>query len=165
MRSVIERAAEEAQEAGSRTIEAEHLLLAIAAADEDTTRELLAWAGLDHRAVGDALQREFEHSLGTAGVTAADQEVLRPRRGERRPSDAGTSAKLALERGMAAAGDKKDLRPAHILLGILELRAGTVPRALALAGVDRRELRARTQAAISDDGRQGPPEKPGKASR
>lgn len=153
VRSVIERAAEEAQEAGARSIEAEHLLLAIAAEDEDTTRELLTSVGLDHCAVKNALQREFEHSLGTAGVTAADQEVLRPRKSERRPSDAGASAKLALERGIAAAGDKKSLRPAHILLGLLELKVGTVPRALALAGVDQRELRARTRTAISDGGR------------
>ncbi|GAA2810174.1 hypothetical protein GCM10020219_097610 [Nonomuraea dietziae] len=47
---------------------------------------------------------------------------------------------------------KKDLRPAHVLLGILQAEVGTVPRALALAGVDRTDLLTRVQNAIADDG-------------
>ncbi|QKW40471.1 hypothetical protein HUT06_17615 [Actinomadura sp. NAK00032] len=148
MHTVMERAAAEAQAMGSKGIEAEHLLLAVAREPEDTVRELLDSAGLDYQTITDALQREFEEGLGAAGISVTDRDVLRPRKSIRRPSDASESAKLVLERGMAAVDDKKDLRPAHILLGLLELKAGTVPRALALAGVDRDELRARTRAAL-----------------
>ncbi|TDD85495.1 hypothetical protein E1293_11115 [Actinomadura darangshiensis] len=153
MHAVMERAAAEAQAMGSKDIEAEHLLLAVAREPEATTRELLDSAGLDYQTIKDALQSEFEQSLGAAGISVTDRDMLRPRRSIRRPSDAGASAKLVLERGMAAVGDKKDLRPAHILLGLLELKAGTVPRALALAGVDRDELKARTRAALPRAGR------------
>jgi D-alanyl-D-alanine carboxypeptidase len=60
----------------------------------------------------------------------------------------GTSAKLALERGFAGAARKKDLRPAHVLLGVLAAEVGTVPRALALAGFDRADLIARARRAL-----------------
>jgi len=61
-----------------------------------------------------------------------------------------TSAKFALERATKLAvkrGDKKLVR-GHILIGILEARAGTVPRALALVGVDQNELKDKVVAAL-----------------
>jgi hypothetical protein len=48
----------------------------------------------------------------------------------------------------AVARSDRRLAGGHILLGVLAAEAGTVPRALALAGVDRDDLRARTQAAL-----------------
>ncbi|MFD1931261.1 hypothetical protein ACFSKW_07220 [Nonomuraea mangrovi] len=66
------------------------------------------------------------------------------------PPKIGTSARLALERGFAASTGKKDLRPAHLLLGVLDTEIGTaVPRALALAGVERTELMARARETLA----------------
>jgi hypothetical protein len=57
--------------------------------------------------------------------------------------------------GQARAGTrrcKKDLQSAHLLLGILEAGAGTVPRALALAGIDQADLAARVRQALTNEG-------------
>ncbi|TMR06421.1 Clp protease [Actinomadura soli] len=148
VKAVMERAADEAQRAGAAAIEAEHLLLAMAAEPESTTRRLLDSAGLDHRAIRDALDEEFRRSLSAAGVIVDDRELPPPSRSPRRPSRIGASGKLVLERGVAAVAHKKDLRPAHLLLGVLRLNAGTVPRALALAGVDRNDLTARVRRSL-----------------
>ncbi|MFD0855168.1 hypothetical protein ACFQ07_23210, partial [Actinomadura adrarensis] len=57
--------------------------------------------GLDHRAVGEALEREFRHGLEVAGVVV---EVLPPPRGAAKaPSRIGTSGKRALERSVEIA--------------------------------------------------------------
>jgi hypothetical protein len=63
----------------------------------------------------------------------------------------GASAKAALERGFASAARRRDIRPAHILLGIARAQAGTVPRALALAGADRATLIAHVEAELRDE--------------
>jgi D-alanyl-D-alanine carboxypeptidase len=47
---------------------------------------------------------------------------------------------------------KEDLRPAHLLLGVLQAQVGTVPRALALAGVDRSDLLARVRHSLAAEG-------------
>ncbi len=47
----------------------------------------------------------------------------------------------------AAEGDRQ-IRPAHLLLGILGAQLGTVPRALQLAGVDQAELTNLTEQAL-----------------
>ncbi|HUR05836.1 MAG TPA: Clp protease N-terminal domain-containing protein [Nonomuraea sp.] len=150
--TIIDQGGHEAQQDGSTAVEAHHLLLAIAAEQETGTRQVLTSAGLDHQAIRDALDKEFEHSLGAAGVSLAAFDLPRPSSGARRPSQMGASAKLALERGFASASRKKDLRPVHLLLGIVQAQVGTVPRALALAGVDRAELIARVLDALPDNG-------------
>ena len=151
--TIIEQAGHHAGEDGSATIEAQHLLLAVAAQQGTTAHQVLTSVGLDRQAIREALDREFEHSLRAAGVSAAAFALPRPS-GDPEPSARiGASAKLALERGVAAAARKKDLQPAHLLLGILEARLGTVPRALALAGIDRADLTARVRQALT--GQQG----------
>ncbi|MCP2339281.1 Clp protease N-terminal domain-containing protein [Actinomadura rupiterrae] len=150
--TVMELAAGEAQEAGSATIEAEHLLLAVASERRGTAHKVLREAGLDRQTIQRALEREFTHSLSTAGVTVEGGELPPPKRAAKRPSQLGTSAKLALERGVTAASDKQDLQPAHLLLGILQARVGPVPRALGLTGLDREDLVRRLQRAIAGDG-------------
>lgn len=59
----------------------------------------------------------------------------------------GASSKHAMER-MAAGHRKKDLRSGHLLPGVLQAEVGTVPRALALAGVDRAELIEKVRSAL-----------------
>jgi hypothetical protein len=104
--------------------------------------------GLDHRAIREALEREFRHGLDVAGVVVGD--LPPPREAARPPSRIGTSGKRALERavGIARMRPRKELRPANLLLGVLEGNVGTVPRALALAGVDKDDLSARVRRLL-----------------
>ncbi|MET0414440.1 MAG: Clp protease N-terminal domain-containing protein [Actinoplanes sp.] len=134
LQAVLVRAAEEARAESSATVEAHHVLLALAAGHDP----VLAEAGLDRDALREALDREFAHSLAAAGVTLPPT----PPRSTPAPGSPGlgSTAKAALDRGFAHAARKKDARPAHVLLGILLAEAGTVPRALALAGIDRQAL-------------------------
>ncbi|TDV54884.1 Clp protease N-terminal domain-containing protein [Actinophytocola oryzae] len=148
LHAVIMRAGHEARADGCRTVEAEHLLLAVAAEPDPVVTGLLASAGLDRAGVETALAREFEHSLSVVGVSASAYELPPPSRLPVHPG-MGTSARLALERGFASAPRKKDLRPARILLGILSAQAGTVPRALGIAGVDQDALLAGVRASVS----------------
>ncbi|MEU7896110.1 Clp protease N-terminal domain-containing protein [Nonomuraea sp. NPDC049152] len=152
LQTIIEQGAHEAHRDGSATIEAHHLLLAIAADRETTsTHQVLASAGLDHRAMRAALDREFEHSLSAAGVSLAAFDLPRPSGGRERPAKLGASVRLALDR-IASVYRKRDLRPAHLLLGIVQAQVGTVPRALALAGVDQADLLTRILQTIADEG-------------
>ncbi|WP_084964148.1 Clp protease N-terminal domain-containing protein [Thermoactinospora rubra] len=152
LHTVIMEAATEARRQGSATIEAQHLLLAVAAQEGTAPQRVLASAGLDYQAVLAALDREFDHSLSAVGVSRAAFNLPRPSMPSKRPPDIGATGKLALERAFASAPRKKDLRPAHVLLGILQAEVGTVPRALALAGVDRADLLNRVRDAIAGDG-------------
>jgi ATP-dependent Clp protease ATP-binding subunit ClpA len=138
-RAVVKAAEAQAAQLGSPTIEAEHLLLALA------DRE--AVIGVDREEVLAALEAERDRSLAAVGIAAPDFDL--PPAAVTRPRFAASS-KLALERALRAAVARSDRRLAggHILLGVLAAEAGTVPRALALAGVDRGDLRARTQAAL-----------------
>jgi D-alanyl-D-alanine carboxypeptidase len=151
LETMLDRATNEALLDGSTTVEAQHLLLAVAADRGSAAGQLLASAGLDRAAIREALDREFERSLSAAGVarsafgfgsaTPDPKEVPHP----------ANSVRLALERGVNS-GARQDLGSAHLLLGILEAEVGTVPRALALAGVDRADLMARARdAGLTDD--------------
>ena len=151
--TIVDHGVHEAHNDGSATIEAHHLLLGIATEQETVAHQVLASAGLDRQAIRDALDREFEHSLSAAGVSLAAFDLPRPSGSPERRAQLGASAKLALERGFASVNRKKDLRPAHLLLGILQAQVGTVPRALALAGIDRAGLTARVLRTLTDDGR------------
>jgi D-alanyl-D-alanine carboxypeptidase len=150
LHTIIVRGEQEARDDGSSTVEAQHLLLAIAVERESSTQRVLGSAGLDHGAVRDALEREFEHSLNAVGVSRTAYDLPRPSRPPNHPK-LGSSAKLAIERCMASVAKKK-ARPANLLLGILLAQVGTVPRALALAGVDRTELIGRVRQALDTEG-------------
>lgn len=138
LHAVITRAEQEAREDCSPTVEAQHLLLAVAA-EPDPVAEVLTAAGLDSTALRAALEREFASSLSAVGVSSSAYDLPKPSPRRTHPG-MGTSAKLALERGFSSVPSRKDLRPAHLLLGILSAEVGTVPRALALAGVNREDL-------------------------
>ncbi|WP_248959788.1 Clp protease N-terminal domain-containing protein [Sphaerisporangium perillae] len=99
--TIIEQGRHDAQHDGSATIEAHHLLLAIATEEESTTHQVLTTAGLDHSALRDALDREYEHSLSAAGVSLATFDLPRPSSTGNLPTQMGASAELALERGFA----------------------------------------------------------------
>jgi len=152
LRRILERGRAEARRDGSPAVEAQHLLLAIAADPGTAARRVLAEAGLDRDAVRAAVDREFAASLRVAGVELTGFALPPATADPHRDVDLGTSAKLVLERAVRVAGRGPGrIRPAHLLLGVLDTGVGTVPRALALAGVDRAELVARTRAALSEE--------------
>ena len=148
---VLDQARREARGDGSSAVEAHHLLLAVAGSDEPGTRRVLGSVGLDSAAVREALNREFERSLAAAGVSLAAAEVPRPSHRRERPAPLGSSVKLALERGVRSVARKRPLLPAHLLLGILLAPVGTVPRALAFAGVDQAALAELTRQVLAGD--------------
>ncbi|MBP2330181.1 D-alanyl-D-alanine carboxypeptidase [Kibdelosporangium banguiense] len=149
MHGIIVRAQHECREDGSKVVEAQHLLLAIAAEQEPATHRILGSAGLDQATIRAALEREFDHSLSVVGVSRTAFQMPRPSLLPTHPP-VGTSVKLVLERIMTSFR-KKDLQPAHVLLAILFAEVGTVPRALALAGIDREDLMAQVRQTITTE--------------
>jgi ATP-dependent Clp protease ATP-binding subunit ClpA len=142
-RLVVGDAVVVARDLGATTVEAEHLLLAVAKADAPVAR-VLGDAGLDFDGLAAALNAETARSLAAVGVTADalffSPFVERPR--------FATSAKLVLERALrvAVARKAKHIGSEHITLGALRATTGTVPRALECAGVDRVALSRRVEA-------------------
>lgn len=149
--AILEQAAGEAQLDRSPTIEAQHVLLAIVARPEATAGDVLISAGLDPRAIRAALAREREHSLSAAGISLGAFDLPRPTSAPERATNLGVSVKHALGRGVDGIRKGKDLRPGHLLLGILQAEVGTVPRALALSGIDRDDLLQRVRQTLSVD--------------
>jgi ATP-dependent Clp protease ATP-binding subunit ClpA len=147
-RAIVRQAENEAGEAGSPTIEAEHLLLAMTSEHGIEARDVLASAGLDRDGVRAALDREFRQSLAAAGVTLPPGGLPGASRDPERRARFAASGKLVLERSLKAALGQRQIRPGHLLLAVLDAQAGTVPRALALAGVDQGDLAARTRQAL-----------------
>ena len=149
-RTAVKDAEAEARELGSPTIEAEHLLLALTRQDPGTAvGHALAESGLEHDRVSEALDAERERSLMAVGISIGDFDLPAPRPATR-PRMAA-SAKNALEQSLRISLERADRRidGGHILLALLRAEAGTVPRALNEAGVDRRELNDLVTAAMS----------------
>jgi ATP-dependent Clp protease ATP-binding subunit ClpA len=147
LREILDEAGRQARSDGSATLEAQHVLLAIAGQPGTPAGMVLTSVGLDQPALRQALDREFEQSLAVAGVSTTPFDLPRPSPDPDRATQLGASVKLALERGVA--GVRRDPRPEHLLLGILCAQVGTVPRALALAGVDQADLIARLRHTIA----------------
>ena len=149
-REIAAGAQEIARGLASPTVEAEHLLLALAEHAGTPAQEVLAGAGLDHDEICAALDGENERSLAAVGVSPAVFNLPpRASAANEKPRWA-TSAKLALERSLkvAAARDDRRIGPGHILLGVLRAPVGTVPRALEVAGIDRADLALRVEARL-----------------
>jgi ATP-dependent Clp protease ATP-binding subunit ClpA len=152
-RAIVRQADKEAAEAGSPLIEAEHLLLAMTGEYGIEARDVLASAGLDRDAISAALDREFRQSLAAAGVLLPPGGLPAASRDPaRRAPRMAASGKLVLQRALKAAAGRGQIRPGHLLLGVLGAQAGTVRRALALAGVDSDDLAARTRQALERSG-------------
>jgi ATP-dependent Clp protease ATP-binding subunit ClpA len=156
--SILEQAGQQAHLEGSATIEAQHVLLAMAAQPQSTAGQVLSSVGLDAGTLREALDRELEHSLSAAGVSAAAFGLPRaeravkkePGRASPRATALGVSVRHALERGVT--GVRGNPQPAHLLLGILQAQVGTVPRMLQLAGVERAQLKRRVQQSLEAAG-------------
>lgn len=135
----------EARRDGAKAIEAEHMLLALTAGSDGDAAKLLREAGLDHERLASALQEERRRTLAFAGMKAPDRKLVAATETES-PLSLGTSAKAAVKRALIGARHERHrvhLRSTDLLAGILEAELGTVPRALAIAGIDRVELASR----------------------
>ena len=139
----------EAKRSGAKSIEAEHMLLALTANPDTDAAKLLGEFGLDHERLASALREERRRTLAFAGIKAPDGKF-----GEAKELDSslslGTSAKAAVRRALI--GSRHDrrrarLRSTDLLAGILEAELGTVPRALAIAGIDRAALSSRARVS------------------
>ncbi|MGZ4430681.1 MAG: Clp protease N-terminal domain-containing protein [Gaiellales bacterium] len=148
-RKIVRDARELARELEAPAVEAEHLLLAVARAPGTATYDLLGRTGLDYERAREALDAEFEDTLASVGIVLNEFELTAASSTPRTPRW-GTSAKLALQRSakLAVARHDRRITPAHILLGILRASAGTVPRALDRAGIDRANLSRQVSALL-----------------
>jgi len=148
-RSLFASAETEARTSRSAVVEAEHLLLAMAARPDTDAGRVLAAAGLTHDTIERALAQEFESSLAVAGVSVVVADLPRPSPEPPRRLRLGASFKSAMERSVTAAKGSRQIRPAHLLLGVLGAQVGTVPRALHVAGVSQTELATLTEQTLS----------------
>jgi D-alanyl-D-alanine carboxypeptidase len=146
--AILRRAREEAMATGSASVEAQHVLLAIAAHKGTEAQRILATAGLDHAAVLEALDREFEESLAGAGVSLGSFGLPPASRRHEGAPRWGSSFKLVVQRAPRS-GPGERLDATRLLLGILRAQVGIVPRALSLAGIDRAGLAATTEQALT----------------
>jgi ATP-dependent Clp protease ATP-binding subunit ClpA len=144
VRTTLGQAGREAQLDRSSKIEAQHVLLAISAQRDTPAARILLSAGLEPRVLHAAFERERAQSLRAAGVSLEGfglpqhGAIGAANGGAALVTDLGASVRTALERGVS--GVRRNPRPEHLLLGILQAEQGTVPRALALAGIDRGAL-------------------------
>jgi ATP-dependent Clp protease ATP-binding subunit ClpA len=148
---LVREARDEARRDGSRTIEAEHVLLALAAGSSPAAR-MLADAGLTDEAIRAALEREWEHSLSVAGIAVQVDQLPQATPDHGRTPQIGESTKLLLKRAMDAPpklGGGSRIGSVRVLLGILDSERSRVARALQAAGVDRTALRARAAEALA----------------
>ncbi len=148
MRGLVARCVEEAARRGTTVVEAEHVLLAISADPDIPASRLLADAGLDHASIESALRDERLRSLASAGVEPVDAQSLAVSRRTDKRTDKprwGASVAMAMKRERRGGGS----RALAVLIGVLRAEVGTVPRALALAGIDRPALLARLEVSDS----------------
>jgi ATP-dependent Clp protease ATP-binding subunit ClpA len=136
----------EAKRDGAKFIEAEHMLLALTCNTDSDAGRLLIEAGLDHERLVAALREERRRTLAFAGMSAPDDGLVEATGLDGAPS-LGTSAKMAVRRALIGSRHERRrrgrLRGIDLLAGILEADFGTVPRALAIAGIDRAALVSR----------------------
>jgi ATP-dependent Clp protease ATP-binding subunit ClpA len=150
-KTVVIAAREEAVALGAPTLEAEHLLLALARDQQSDAGRVLAESGLDYDGVRTALEREFERSLAAVGVSASAFEVPDVPLPTAATPRWAASSKTVFKRAHEALhkhGNRR-LTPTHLLLGVLTAEAGTVPRALAVVHVDRAVLAASAEATLA----------------
>ena len=147
LRGIVGASVTEAQARGASLVEAEHLLLALSRETGSPAAAALEAAGLDHAGIETMLRTERDVSLRHAGVEPVPQTRLTASPRTARPRW-GASAREALVRAHKASSHSHRTRTAEtdLLLGILAIELGTVPRALDLAGVDRAAIAARLGA-------------------
>ena len=152
---VVRQFVVEAKQDAAKSIEAEHMLLTLATNEDSDACRLLNESGLTYRQLLSALHEERRRTLAFAGIEPLNER--QPAATELdRPLTLGTSAKTAIKRALIASRDRRPRRPCiqstELLLGILQADLGTVPRTLAIAGVDRAVLIARSLEYVPPSG-------------
>jgi ATP-dependent Clp protease ATP-binding subunit ClpA len=154
LRKTVGLARDEARAQGSARIEAEHLLLALAAQPQLSAGRLLWGDGLGPDAIRQALDLEFAHSLGAIGISLHGFALPDTRLSVLGTVPMGRSAKLAWQRAIRARSgrgrDRRRLGSLHLLIGILAAESGTVARALAISGFDRDALAERARRELEE---------------
>lgn len=148
LRDAVDLAREEAAERASSSIEAEHLLIALARLPQSRGGAFLVANGLGPDELGAALLTERRHSLDSVGAPTYSPEQLRATRRPRQPR-IGTSSRDALERGMRVSRGHQGSDTLPLVVGVLSAELGTVPRMLSLIGVDRHQLLGRAMVEAS----------------
>jgi ATP-dependent Clp protease ATP-binding subunit ClpA len=150
---VVRQFVVEAKQDTAKFVEAEHMLLTLATSEQSDACRLLNESGLTYRQLASALHEERRRSLAFAGIEPLDEHEVAATELDR-PLSLGTSAKVAIKRAMIASHDRRNRRPrilsTGLLVGILQAELGTVPRTLAIAGVDRAALIARAGNQMSE---------------
>ena len=150
-RALFTKASEEAARRGSSTIEAEHLLLALTADPHSAASATLAPVGLDHERFEAALAEERTRSLAFAGVGPIDPERLVATPHPKARPSWGASVREAMGVMHRITPHGRQTRrgvEVNILIALLSADLGTVPRALAIAGVDRPALLAQLKPQL-----------------
>lgn len=146
VRGVVTRAIDEAATRHATNVEAEHLLLAVAADPELPASRVLADIDWDHDGIAAALEAERSASLGSAGIAPIAPDIMAATARQSRPGW-GASARAAIKRaGLGpgrTGGRRTDTGDAAVVLGVLEAQVGTVPRMLTYANIDGEALRTR----------------------
>jgi ATP-dependent Clp protease ATP-binding subunit ClpA len=152
---LVKTAREEARRDGSRTVEAEHVLIALAGMDRGVAAEILAGAGLTQDAIRAALDREWEQSLAAAGIAVQVDSLPTATPDHGRSPQIGESSRLLLKRAIDAPPKASGTRigPVRVLVSLLGTDHGRVARALEIAGVDRLALHARAAEALAQGNR------------
>ncbi len=146
MRALVLQAIEEASLQGAGSVEAEHILLALSASPKSLAAQALTAEGLDHAAILEALRQERARSLAIAGIGSIDPSLLDATPRHSRPTwGASIREVMTRMRRPAARNHHRRVDEIELLLAILRAELGTVPRALAMAGVDRLALIDRLQ--------------------
>jgi ATP-dependent Clp protease ATP-binding subunit ClpA len=139
----------EAKKDGAKFIEAEHILLALSVNADSDAAKLLNEFGLDHERLASALLEERRQTLAVVGMQITDTNTVEATDIDGSPP-LGTSAKAAFKRALIGASHDRRrarLRGTDLLAGVLEAELGTVPRALAIAGIDRASLLSRARGS------------------
>jgi len=148
LRSILDAVEREAADRGAATIEAEHLLLALAGNPASEGGAFLIAHGLDRAALETALAAERRHSLDSVGAPHIPDTQLAATPRRRRPRW-GASAKDALDRGMHVGRGHQGASTLTLVVGAFVADLGTVPRMLSLAGVDRHQLLGRALSGVT----------------
>jgi ATP-dependent Clp protease ATP-binding subunit ClpA len=146
---LVHHARDEARREGSRTIEAEHVLLALVALEDSAAARMLAEAGLTEDTIRAALDQEWEQSLAVAGIAVRAGTLPGATPDRARDPQIGESTKLLLRRAMDAEPKRGRFGPLRVLVGLLSTDRGRVARALEAAGVDRTALLAKATEALA----------------
>jgi len=149
IRPIVIRGIDVAAGDQARSVEAEHLLLAVLDDGRLPGARALGDAGFPAAWWRTALLEERNATLATAGIAGIDDARLEASPSGKLPGW-GASARAALKRGSLHAverGHSHRMDDVDLLLGIFDASMGTVPRVLARHEVDAGYLAAKLRAA------------------